>query len=174
MVEREPLSTTEAQAIWDSIPGIGEQVAQQLVAEIGVAVGRFRDGAHLASWARLCPGTNESAGKRKTASIGRGNNWLRTSLVQAAHAAVRVKNNALHGFYQRLAARRGTKKAIIAVAHKLLTIGFRLLVKREHYCEPDRSAREAQRHNQLVDQLQRRLARLDVSPQGAATTTASA
>jgi transposase len=114
------LTWAEAQAIWDSLPGIGTRIAEQLVAEIGTDLGRFRDAAHLASWAKLCPGTNESAGKRRSASIGRGNQWLRTSLVQAAHAAVRVKDSALAHFYRRIAARRGAKKAIIAVAHKLL------------------------------------------------------
>lgn len=169
-----PMSWTEAQAIWDSIPGIGPRVAEQLVAEIGTDLERFGDAAHLASWAKLCPGTNESAGKRRSASIGRGNTWLRSSLVQAAHAAVRVKQSALAHFYRRIAARRGAKKAIIAVAHKLLTIGYTLLLKREHYSEPDLKEREAQRREQLACQLQRRLARLGYTIQIEPTTAAAA
>lgn len=170
--DKPALSWTEAQAIWDSVPGIGPRVAQQLVAEIGVDVERFADASQLASWAKLCPGTNESAGKRRSASIGHGNNWLRTSLVQAAHAAVRVKESVLTDFYRRLAARRGAKKAIIAVAHKLLTIGYRLLQKRELYCEPDTTKRDAERREQRVRQLQRQLARLGhpVAGEAAAAT----
>ena len=168
-----PLSWAEAQRIWDSLPGIGTRVAQQLVAEIGCDLSRFHDEAHLASWAKLCPGTHESAGKRKSASIGRGNQWLRTALVQAAHAAVRMKDSALGHFYRRIAARRGGKKAIIAVAHKLLTLGYRLLQKRELYREPDLSEREARHREQLVRQLQRRLARLGV-PSAAEPATAAA
>ena len=167
------LTWSEAQAIWDSLPGIGTRVAEQLVAEIGTDLERFRDAAHLASWAKLCPGNNESAGKRRSASIGRGNQWLRTSLVQAAHAAVRVKESALAHFYRRIAARRGAKKAIIAVAHKLLTIGYTLLLKREHYVEPDQSEREAQQREQLARQLQRRLARLGYTTQIEPTTAAT-
>ena len=173
-VGEQPLGWDEARAIWDSIPGIGTRVAEQLVAEIGTDLERFRDGAHLASWAKLCPGTHESAGKRRSASIGRGNPWLRSSLVQAAHAAVRVKESALAQFYRRIAARRGAKKAIIAVAHKLLTIGYALLQKREHYLEPDVSEREAQRREQLAQQLQRRLARLGYTTQIEPTTAAAA
>jgi transposase len=172
-VGEQPLSWDEARASWDSIPGIGTRVAAQLVAEIGTDLERFRDGAHLASWAKLCPGTHESAGKRGSASIGRGNPWLRSSLVQAAHA-VRVKESALAQFYRRLAARRGAKKAIIAVAHKLLTIGYALLQKREHYLEPDVTEREAQRRAQLAQQLQRRLARLSYTTQIEPTTAAAA
>lgn len=169
-----PISWAEAQAIWDSIPGIGPGVAEQLVAEIGTDLERFGDAAHLASWAKLCPGTNESGGTRRSASIGRGNQWLRSSLVQAAHAAVRVKERALAHFYRRIAARRGAKKAIIAVAHKLLLIGYTLLRKREHYLEPDRTEREAQHREQLARQLQRRLARLGYTIQIEPTTAAAA
>ena len=167
------LSWAEAQAIWDSLPGIGTRLAEQLVAEIGTDLERFRDAAHLASWAKLCPGNNESAGKRRSGAIGRGNQWLRSSLVQAAHAAVRVKDSALAHFYRRIAARRGAKKAIIAVAHKLLTIGHTLLLKREHYREPDLSEREGQRREQLARQLQRRLAQLGYTTQIEPTTAAT-
>jgi transposase len=167
------LTWAEAQAIWDSLPGIGTRVAQQLVAEIGTDLERFRDAAHLASWAKLCPGNHESAGKRRSAAIGGGNQWLRGSLVQAAHAAVRVKGSALAHFYRRIAARRGAKKAIIAVAHKLLTIGYTLLLKREHYREPDLSERDGQRREQLARHLQRRLAQLGYTTQIELTTAAT-
>jgi transposase len=167
------LTWAEAQAIWDSLPGIGTRVAEQLVAEIGTDLERFRDAAHLASWAKLCPGNHESAGKRRSAAIGGGNQWLRSSLVQAAHAAVRVKGSALAHFYRRIAARRGAKKAIIAVAHKLLTIGYTLLLKREHYREPDLTEREGQRREHLARQLQRRLAQLGYTTQIAPITAAT-
>jgi len=80
------LSWAKAVEICDEIPGIGRRVAEQLFAEVGVDMSQFRSAAHLASWAKLCPGNHESAGKRKMASIGKGNNWLRSTLVQAAHA----------------------------------------------------------------------------------------
>ena len=91
---------------------------------------RFPTVAHLASWAKLCPGNNESAGKRKSGSTGHGNPWLRSILVQAAWAAAHTKGTYLSGLYHRLAARRGAKRAIVAVAHAILGIIYFLL--RDH------------------------------------------
>ena len=117
-----PLTWEAAIAIWDGIPGIGRRVAEQLVAELGVDMGQFPSAAHAASWAKLAPGNTVSAGKRSSAKIGKGNQWLRSTLIQAAHAAVKVKDAYLAAFYHRLVARRGVKKAIVAVAHKILTL----------------------------------------------------
>ena len=149
--------------IWDSVPGIGRRLAEQLVAEIGPQMREFPSAAHLASWAKVAPGNRESAGKRLSGKTGKGNRWLRTSLVQAAHSAVKVKSSALAIYYRRLAKRMSGKKAMLAVAHKILTIGYRLLSKRELYSEPDVSVRDARRTEQLAAQMQRRLERLGYS-----------
>ncbi|HVC77479.1 MAG TPA: IS110 family transposase [Candidatus Micrarchaeaceae archaeon] len=114
----------------DQIPGIGRRGAEQIIAEIGVDMSRFRSPAHLASWARLCPGMNESGGKRRNASIGGGNLWVRSTLVEVALASVRSgrrKPNFFSARYHRLAARRGGKRAAIAVAHSILLAIYRML-----------------------------------------------
>jgi len=155
-----PLTWEDAIRIWDGIPGIGRRVAEQLVAELGVDMGQFPSAAHAASWARLSPGQNVSAGKRYSSRIGKGNQWLRSTLIQAAHAAVKVKDSSLAAFYHRLVGRRGVKKAIVAVAHKLLTLAYTLLRKREPYQERGATAVDARRKDQIVHRLQRRFAHL--------------
>lgn len=154
------LSWAEAVEIWDTIPGIGRRVAEQLVAEVGVDMAQFRSAGHLASWAKLCPGNHESAGKRKTASVGKGNNWLRSALVQAAHAAVRVKDTYLASFYGRLVGRRGKKKAIVAVAHKLLVLAYTLIRKGERYQEPGAAYLDERQQDRLLHRLTSRIERL--------------
>jgi transposase len=161
--DTDELSWEGAIEIWDSVPGIGRRLAEQLVAEIGVQVEQFPSAAHLASWAKVAPGNRESAGKRLSGKTGKGHRWLRTSLVQAAHGAVKLKSSALAVYYRRLAKRMSGKKAMMAVAHKILTIGYTLLRKRELYSEPDVSVRDAQRTEQLAAQMQRRLERLGYS-----------
>lgn len=111
----------------DAIPGIGPRNAQEILAEIGVDMNRFPTEEHLSSWAKVCPGNNESAGKRKNGHTGHGNPWLRSALVEAAWAAVRTKGSYLSAQYHRLAPRRGAKRAILAVAHSILVIIYHLL-----------------------------------------------
>jgi transposase len=154
------LSWEAAIQIWDSVPGIGRRLAEQLVAEIGPQPDQFPSAEHLASWAKVAPGNRESAGKRLSGKTGKGNRWLRSSLVQAAHGAVKAKGSALAVYYRRLAKRMSGKKAMMAVAHKILTIGYTLLCKREWYREPDLSERETRRTEQLLAQMQRRIERL--------------
>lgn len=117
----------------DGIHGVGRRAAEEVLAEIGVDMSRFPTAAHLASWVRLCPGNNESAGKRKSGSTGHGNPWLRSILVQVAWAAARTRGTYLSALYHRLAARRGSKRAIIAVAHAILTIVYSLLRNKSTY-----------------------------------------
>jgi transposase len=155
-----PLMWEDAIMIWDGIPGIGRRVAEQLVAELGVDMGQFPSAAHAASWAKLSPGQNVSAGKRYSSRIGKGNQWLRSTLIQAAHAAVKVKDSFLAAFSHRLVARRGVKKAIVAVAHKILTLAYTLLRKREPYQERGAAAVDARRKDQLVHRMQRRFEQL--------------
>ena len=155
-----PLTWAEAITIWDDIPGIGRRVAEQIVAEVGIEMEQFPTADHLASWAKLSPGNHERAGKRKTASVGKGNNWLRSTLVQAAHAAVRVKDSYLSAFYARLVGRRGKKKAIVAVAHKILVIAYTLIRKRERYRDPGANYLDGYRKDKLVHRLLRRIEQL--------------
>jgi transposase len=102
------------------IPGINRCVAIALLAEIGTNMSRFPTAAHLASWAGMCPGQNESAGKRKSGRTTGGNRWVRRAITQAAWAASHSKQSFFRARFHRLAARRGKKRAIVAVAHSLL------------------------------------------------------
>jgi transposase len=118
-----------------TIPGVDRVTAWGLLAEIGLNMEQFPDAPHLASWAGLCPGSHESAGKRKSGKIRKGSLWLRRCLCQAAWAVSTKKNNYLSALYRRLAARRGVKRATIAVAHNLLIIAYYIL--RDHTCYQD-------------------------------------
>jgi transposase len=111
----------------DTIPGVGRYVAEALVAEIGTDMSRFPTAGHLASWAGMCPGNRESAGKRLSGKTRKGSPWLRALLVQAAHAAGRKKNTYLAAQYRRLTARRGKKRAAVAVGHSILVIAYHIL-----------------------------------------------
>lgn len=157
------LTWEEAITIWDDIPGIGRRVAEQIVAEVGIELEQFQSATQLASWAKLCPGNHESAGKRKPVSIGKGNNWLRSTLIQAAHAAVHVKDSYLAAFYARLVGRRGKKKAIVAVAHKILVLAYTLIRKRERYRDPGAAYLDEHRKDKLVHRLRRRIEQLGYS-----------
>jgi transposase len=111
----------------DAIPGVGRATAEVLVAELGTDMSRFPTDRHVASWAALCPGNHQSAGKRQSGKTRKGNRALRTALVEAAHAAGRSRNTYLSAQYRRLTARRGKKKAAVAVAHSILVISYHLL-----------------------------------------------
>src|SRR5216683_1844606 len=118
-----------------TIPGVDRVTAWGLVAEIGLNMAQFPDAQHLASWAGLCPGSHESAGKRKSGKIRKGSLWLRRCLCQGAWAVSMQKNNYLSALYRRLAARRGNKRAAIAVAHNRLVISYYIL--RDQTCYRD-------------------------------------
>jgi transposase len=149
-----------AVALLDTIPGIGQRLAEQLLAEIGPDMSRFLTEAHLASWAKLAPGNNESAGKRYSGRTGHGNRWLRTSLVQAAHSAIRVKDTYLRSFYHRLAGRRGAKRAIVAVAHRILTAIYYMLIRREPFRELGATYLDERNKAKVVKGATRRLEQL--------------
>jgi transposase len=119
----------------DSIPGIDVRTAQDILGEMGTDMNQFPDASHLASWAGVSPGNNRSAGKRRSGRTLRGNRWLKAALVLAARAAVRGKGNYLNSQYHRLAARRGDKKAILAVAHSILVMLYTILKKGQEYQE---------------------------------------
>lgn len=109
-----------------TIPGVQTCTAQRVLAEIGPAMNQFPSEKHLLSWAKICPGNNESAGKHKSEKTGKGNNWLRGALVEAARAAARTKGTYLSSFYHRIARRRGKNRAIVAVAARILVILYHI------------------------------------------------
>jgi len=111
----------QAAKLLNTMPGLSEVASSVVVAEIGIDMSRFRTPAHLLSWACMCPRSDESAGKRRSTRLRRGGKWLKTTLVQAAWAAVRTKGSYLQAQFHRLRARRGAKKAIVAVAASMLT-----------------------------------------------------
>jgi len=116
-----------ALTVLDGIPGLGRRGAEDLIAETGVDMSRFPTHRHLASWAGMCPGNHESAGKRRTGQTRHGNPAARAVLVEAAHAAGRTKRSYLAAQYHRIAARRGKKRAAVAVGHSILVIVYYLL-----------------------------------------------
>jgi transposase len=144
----------------DTIPGIARGTAELLVAEIGTDMGRFPSADHLASWAGLCPGNNESGGRQRSGRTRKGNAWLRAALVASAQAAVRTKGSYLAAQYHRIAARRGAKKAIIAVAHTLLTIAYHVIARREPYHELGADYFDRQKPAATAHRLVRRLRQL--------------
>jgi transposase len=142
-----------------TIPGVEQRAAETVIAEIGPNMEQFPTADHLASWAGMCPGNNESAGKRKSGKTTKGSRWLRQVLTQAAWAASHTKETYLSAQYRRLAARRGKKRALVALGHTLLVIIYHLLKHRTTYqelggdflerLEPERRTR------QLVKQLEK-------------------
>ncbi len=121
---------------------------------------RFPSAHHLAAWAGLAPGNNQSGGRQRAGRTRQGNTWLRTALIQAAHAAARTKHTYLAAQYQRLAARRGKKRAIVAVAHSLLVIAYHLIARREPYRELGADYFDRQRPAATAQRLVQRLRKL--------------
>lgn len=111
----------------DAIPGVNRPTIECIVAEIGVDMNQFPSPEHLASWAGICPGNEESAGKRKRGKTTKGNVWLRRALAECGWAAGRTKKSYFGAQYRRLAARRGRKRAVLAVGHSILTVIYHLL-----------------------------------------------
>jgi transposase len=117
----------------ETIPGVKRRLAEIILAEIGPDMQRFPSAQHLASWARMCPGNHESGGKGLSGKTRKGSQWLRTALVEAAHAASPGKDSYLSTQYHRLAFRRGKKRAAVALAHTLLIIVYPLLAQKVDY-----------------------------------------
>jgi len=153
----------QAVALWETIPGVEHVTACNLVAEIGVDMNQFQTAQHLASWAALCPGNHESAGKRKSGKTRDGNRWLRRTLCQAAWAVTRKKNCYLSAQFKRLAARRGVKRAVMAVAHTMLIIGYHMLKTGKPYHELGGDYLEQINKDQLQRYFVKRLQRLGLT-----------
>lgn len=151
-----------------TIPGVNRAAAQRILSEIGIEMGYWPDAAHFSSWAKICPGNNQSAGKRRSSSIGPGNNWLRTVLVQAAWSATRVVGSRFARMYRSLVVRRGKKRAIIAVAHALLMTIYAMLRDGSRYQDEVREeVPEADQVDRLVRQLQKHGFTVQLTPAAA-------
>jgi transposase len=147
----------EAQERLATIPGVNQRVAETVVAEIGSHMEQVPTARHLASWAGMCSGNNESAGKRRSGRTTKGNRWLKRTLVQAAWAASRSKGTYLAAQYRRLARRRGRKKALVAVGHTLLVIIYHVLKRATVYTELGPEYLDRLEPGRLTRQLVRRL-----------------
>ena len=117
------------------IPGVSYRIAQVILAEIGTDMSRFPSAGHLASWAGMCPGNNESAGKHRSGRTRHGSKWLRIALVEAAHAAGHSKGTYLGAQYARIRGRRGPGRAAVAIGHSILVIVWNMLSTGEHYSD---------------------------------------
>lgn len=144
----------------DTIPGVGHRTAQEIVAAIGTDMSRFPTHRHLASWAKLCPGTKESAGKRQPAAIGKGNPHLRSVLIEAAKGAARTKDCYLAAQYQRLAARRGGKRATVALAHSILIIAYHILKEGTTYSDLGHNYFDERDHDLVIRRAVKRIEQL--------------
>lgn len=125
----------KAAELIDTIPGIAQSIAQTIISEIGTEMAAFPSDAHLASWAGICPGNDESAGKRRNTRVNAANRYLKAALCEAAWAASHTKNTYLAAQYRRLARRIGKKKALVAVGHSILVIVYHVLSRRTPYQE---------------------------------------
>jgi transposase len=150
----------EAIALLDTIPGVSQRGAEILIAEIGTDMRRFPNAKHLASWAGMCPGNHESAGKRLSGKTRKGNRWLRQVLVEIAHVASKTKNTYLAAQYKRIAARRGKKRALIAVGHTILTIVYTLLTRQQPYQDLGAAYFDQREQHRVERRLVKRLERL--------------
>jgi len=159
---QEELPAPFAQAIrrLDTIPGINSQAAENILAEIGPDMSQFPTAGHLASWAGICSGNRESAGKRQTGKTGKGNKWLRATLVQTAWAASHTKNTYLSAQYRRLAGRRGKKRALVALGHTLLVTIYHVVNRGTTYQELGGDYFDRLEPERLARNLVRRLERL--------------
>jgi transposase len=144
----------------DGIPGVGRRTAEIFAAEAGTNMAQFPSSKHFASWTAVCPGHHESAGKQRSGRTRKGNVYLKSALVEAAQAAARTKGSSLAALAQRVAARRGRKRAILVVAHRIAVLLYCLARDGTTYEEREDSAREAaqaaKRERRLVEELRGR------------------
>jgi transposase len=144
----------------DAIPGIGRVGAQAVIASIGVDMSKFPTARHLASWAKLCPGMNESAGHRGSTSTGRCKMYLRSILIEAAWASIRAKPNYYRSQYYHLRSRLGPNKAIVAVAHSMLMTIYSILDTGNPYDDLGSNYFDERRTEAAIRQAVRRIERL--------------
>ncbi len=153
-----------------TIPGVSGTVARTLVAEIGLDMSRFPSAPHLVSWAGLCPRSDESAGKRRSTKLRKGDTWLKTVLVQSAWAASRKKDSYLRALFLRLKARRGPQKAIVAVAASILTSVYYILRRHEPWSDLGINDFDTRDRTKLANRLVKRLENLGLRVQVSGAT----
>ncbi len=159
-IEQRLQADLEAIELLDTIPGVSQRVAEIMVAEVGSDLHRFPSAKHLASWAGVCPGNNESAGRRLSGKTRKGSRWLRQALTEAAQAAGRSKTTYLGAQFRRIAARRGKRRAVIAVAHTILVIAYHVLTRKEAYSDLGATYFDELDRQAVERRLVRRLERL--------------
>jgi transposase len=150
-------------ALLQEIPGVEHTLAAVIIAELGVDMTVFQSVSQLASWAGVCPGNNESAGKRKSSRIPKGNVYLKTALVEAANSAARAKGTYLRDKFYRLKARRGYKRAAVAIAHKILVSIYHMLSQNVSYNDLGDCYLDNLNKHHLTRNLVHRLERLGYS-----------
>jgi transposase len=155
-----PLTWDTAVALLDTIPGVNRRIAEVMLAEVGLDMSRFPTADHLASWAGLAPGNHQSGGKRYSGRTTKGNKSLSSIMVQGAWSAVRTKDTFLKARYHRLAARRGKKRAIVAVAHSMLVSAWHMLTYQQPYQELGGDYFDQRKKETKVSYLVRRLEKL--------------
>ena len=155
-----PVTWNAAVALLDTIPGVNRRVAEVMLAEMGLDMSQFPTADHLASWAGLAPGNHQSGGKRYSGRTTNGNKPLASIMVQAAWSAVRIKNTFLKSRFHSLAARRGKKRAIVAVAHSMLVSAWHMLANQQPYQELGGDYFDQRKKEIKVSYLVRRLERL--------------
>jgi transposase len=169
------LDLEDAQTRLDAIPGVGVEVAQAILAELGTDMSRFPSAAHAASWAGLAPGKNESAGRNQSNRVSPGRRFLKQMLIQAAHGAGASKNNYLSALFRRLTARRGKKRAAIAVARTILVIAFHMLRDGTAYTDlgPDYLDKRDEQHlkRRLVKRLEQLGLKVTLEPMAASSSS---
>jgi transposase len=155
-----PLTFTRAITLLDTIPSVDRRGAERWVAATDVDMARFGTAARLAAWVGVAPGNDESAGKQRSGRTRHGNQPRRTVLTQLAHAAAQTKGTYLAALYHRVAARRGRKRAIVAVAHAMVVSAFYMFERQEPYHELGAADFDEQRRHHAVDRLMRRIEQL--------------
>jgi transposase len=148
-----------------TMPGLNAVSASVVVAEIGLDMSRFKTPGHLLSWAGMCPRNDESAGKRRSTRLRHGGNWLKTTLVQCAWAAVRVKGSYLQAQFHRVRARRGAKMAILAVAASMLTAAWHMLRNQTDWKDLGAAHFDRADQKKTINRLLKRLRQLGVNAQ---------
>jgi transposase len=159
-IQEQTAAVAPALARLDTIPGVGQRSAEQILAELGDDMGRFPSAGHAASWAGMCPGNDESAGKRRSGRTRKGNRWLRATLVECARAATHKRTSYLSAQYRRLVARRGDKKAIVALGHSILVAAWHILKHESEFRDLGADYFDRLQHHRLLRYHSRRLADL--------------
>ena len=158
-----PFDEQETVARLDGIPGIDVKTAQVIIAELGIDMSRFPSAAHASSWAGLAPGQNESAGRNRSTRTVKGNRYLKAALVQSAHTLARAKDNYLSAQFRRLAARRGKKRAAVAVARSILVVAYHMLRDGTKYVDLGADYFERRNQEQTRQRFVKRLENLGYS-----------